>query len=90
MFYDVAGWLGAVLILLAYFLVSTKKLPPTSKNFQLLNLFGAIGIVINSLYYKAFPSAGLNIVWTLIAIYGLVKAFRKTDVNAEQSGKLDS
>lgn len=77
MFYDVVGWVGAALILIAYFLVSTKKISPVSKGFQLLNLFGAIGIVINSLHYKAFPSAGLNIAWTVIAIYGLKKALSK-------------
>lgn len=77
MLYDILGWGGAILILLAYFLVSVKKLQPTSDKFQLLNLFGAIGIVINSLHYKAFPSAGLNTVWTLIAIYGLVRILRK-------------
>jgi hypothetical protein len=80
MIYDVIGWIGAILILLAYFLVSTKKLSPTAKGFQLLNLFGAIGIVVNSLHYRAFPSAGLNAAWTLIAIYGLVKFFKsRTD-----------
>lgn len=77
MVYDVIGW-GAILILLAYFLVSTKKLLPTSRTFQLLNLFGAISIVINSLHYQAFPSAGLNAAWTLIALYGLTRSFKKT------------
>lgn len=75
MIYDIVGWAGAVLILMAYFLVSTKKLLPTSKSFQWLNLFGAIGIIINSVHFRAFPSAGLNIVWSVIAVYGLVKAF---------------
>jgi hypothetical protein len=81
MFYDIVGWIGAILILLAYFLVSTKKLAPTSRGFQLLNLFGAVGIVINSLHYRAFPSAGLNAAWTLIAIYGLMKAFSKKSID---------
>lgn len=78
MFYDIIGWLGAASILLAYFLVSREKLPPTSRGFQLLNLFGAVGIVINSLHHRAYPSAGLNVAWTLIALYGLMKVFKKT------------
>lgn len=78
MIYDVVGWVGAVLTLMAYFLVSTKRLEPTSREFQLLNLFGALGIVANSLHHQALPSAGLNAVWTLIAGYGLVKTFKKT------------
>lgn len=66
---------GAAFILIAYFLVSTKRLPPTSGSFQWLNLLGAIGIVVNSVHFRAFPSAGLNVVWAIIAVYGLVKAY---------------
>ena len=76
MFYTIIGWAGAALILLAYLLVSTKKLSSVSKEFQLLNLFGAVGIVINSSVHRAFPSVGLNVVWAIIAVYGLAKAFR--------------
>jgi len=77
MIYDIVGWLGAVLILIAYYLVSVKKLLPASKEFQLLNLFGAIGIVVNSMVYRALPSAVLNTIWALIAFYGLFKAIKK-------------
>jgi len=81
MFYTIIGWAGAALILLAYLLVSTKKLSSVSKEFQLLNLFGAVGIVINSSVHRAFPSVGLNVVWAIIAVYGLAKAFRGGGVN---------
>jgi len=69
---------GAILILAAYFLVSTKRLSPDSKKFQWLNLFGAIGIVVNSVHFRAYPSAGLNVVWAIIAVYGLAKAFKSS------------
>ena len=77
MIYEVIGWLGTGLILLAYFLVSTKKILPASKEYQLMNLFGALGIIINSVFHMAIPSVGLNVVWFLIATYGLAKAVRK-------------
>ncbi len=73
MLYEIIGWLGTVAILLAYFLVTTRKIAPNSKQHQLLNLFGAAGIIINSAVHYAIPSVGLNVVWLLIAIYGLVK-----------------
>lgn len=75
MLYNIIGWAGAALILLAYLLVSTRKLSSVSKQFQWLNLFGAIGIIINSSVHRAFPSVGLNVVWAVIAVYGLVKSF---------------
>lgn len=74
MLYEVIGWVGTFAILAAYFLVSTKKLSPSSKKYQLLNLFGALGIIINSFVHAALPTVGLNAVWLLIAAYGLIKA----------------
>ncbi len=74
MIFDIIGWIGALLVVLAYFLVSTKKFPPHSRIYQLMNLFGAIGVGINSFIQKAYPSVGIQIVWILIAIYGLYKA----------------
>lgn len=74
MIFEVIGWSGTGAILLAYALVSTGRISSTSKNYQLLNLFGAIGIIINSLVHRAIPSVGLNIIWFFIAIYGLIKS----------------
>jgi hypothetical protein len=77
MIYEIVGWGGTLAILAAYLLVSTKKLSPDSKEYQLLNLVGAVGIIINSGVHGAIPSVGLNVVWLLIAIYGLVKVVKK-------------
>jgi len=74
MIYEIIGWGGTGAIFLAYLLVSTGKIASSSKKYQLLNLFGAIGIIINSGIHGAIPSVGLNIVWFLIAAYGLIKA----------------
>ena len=64
---DLIGWIGAALVLSAYFLVSTKRLNGDSGPFQWLNLAGGIGLLINTLYYRAYPSSLVNIVWILIA-----------------------
>jgi hypothetical protein len=53
---DAAGWAGAGALLLAYGLVSTGRLNGRSFGFQLLNLFGAVGLLANG----AWPSAALN------------------------------
>ena len=74
MIYEIIGWGGTGAILLAYLLVSTGKITSNSRKYQLLNLFGAIGIIINSGIHGTTPSVGLNVVWLLIALYGLVKA----------------
>lgn len=68
---DILGWIGAVCLLLAYFLVSRKKLAGDSLNYQLLNLVGGALLTTNSLYYGAFPSVAVNIVWIGIALLTL-------------------
>jgi len=77
MFIEIIGWSGTVLILLAYFLVSTKKIEPNQKLYQLLNLLGAGGVIINSAVHHAIPSVGLNTIWLIIALYSLITALPK-------------
>lgn len=75
---DVLGWTGAVCLLLAYFLVSGKKLAGDSLHYQLLNLAGGALLTINSLYYGAFPSVAVNVVWIGIALFTLTLRSRKS------------
>jgi hypothetical protein len=63
---EVAGWIGALLILLAYLLVTLGKLTGQSLAFQWMNLVGAAGFVINGWWHGAIPSTALNVLWLLI------------------------
>ena len=74
---DVLGWSGAVLYLVAYGLVSAKRVAGDSWVYQGLNLAAGVFLVINTLYLRAYPSAGLNIAWVGIAILTLAQKFRK-------------
>lgn len=67
MWADVIGWVGAVLLLGAFYLVSTEKVKPTNVWFQLANIVGALAVAVNSFALHAFPSVAVNIVWSVIA-----------------------
>ena len=74
---EVAGWAGALLILAAYGLLSWHRVTSRSLAFQLMNVFGAAGIMINGWWHGAWPSAALNVIWLLIgaiASWRIVKA----------------
>ena len=73
---EIVGWIGMLLILSAYFLITKGKLNIKSRNYHLLNLVGAIGIIVNSLWNSAYPPAGLNIVWAVIAVWGIWNSVR--------------
>ncbi|MEZ5655541.1 MAG: hypothetical protein R3E04_06610 [Sphingobium sp.] len=68
---EIAGWLGGGLILLGYVLVSSGRLSGRSVQFQLLNLVGSLGFVINAAWHGAIPPMALNVIWCAIAIYTL-------------------
>ncbi len=70
---EIAGWTGAALILLAYALLSAGRLTGRSLSYQLMNVVGAAGFVINGWWHGALPSAALNVLWLLI---GAVASWR--------------
>lgn len=70
---DALGWFGAFLILAAYFLLTHHELDSKSEVYQFMNLIGAGFIGVSALSKLAFPSFTVNVVWVLIAIYGLYK-----------------
>ena len=68
---EIAGWAAALLILVAYILLSTGRLRAGSKTYQGLNLIGAAGFVVNSGWNGALPSAALNVIWMAVSCYAL-------------------
>lgn len=70
---DVGGWLGAVLVLVAYLLVSMGKTSGLSFRYQAANFLGSILVGVNALYYWALPSFSINVVWMGIALAAMVK-----------------
>lgn len=73
---DVTGWIGAGCLLLAYWLVSSGRLPGRSWAYQGINIAGAVLLSVNSGYHGAFPSVGLNIVWITIGVATLASLAR--------------
>lgn len=67
------GWVGSFLIVLAYFLVSYKKVDAGGKTYQAMNLFGALGVGVNVFHQQAWPAVALQVVWGIIAVLALMK-----------------
>lgn len=70
------GWIGALLILGAYFAVSGGFLLPTDFLYQMMNLVGSLGIIIVALQRKDYQPLVLNIIWVCIASFALLQIFR--------------
>ena len=68
-----AGWSGAVLILLAYLLLSMGRLTGRSAVYQAMNVVGAAGFIVNGWWHGAIPLAALNIIWMMIGAVALAR-----------------
>ena len=71
--YEQIGWLGFLLIVSAYLFVTIKLIVVNSAIYHLTNLTGALCMVANAKHNRAKPLFWLNIVWSLIAIVGLLQ-----------------
>ena len=71
------GWIGTFLYLLAYLLLSIKKLRADHRLYHLLNIFGAIGLTYNALSLDDYPNVIVNIVWAIIALSAILLIGRR-------------
>ena len=60
------GWIGSILYLLAYALVSVKKTEGDSLLYQGINILAGTLLVIYTLALGAYATTGLNAVWVII------------------------
>lgn len=76
MIFNILGWSGMVLVLIAYALLSTNKIE-NGKLYQIMNLLAAIFMAIGLFPTKAWFSFTLQIIWALIAIISIIKINKK-------------
>lgn len=74
---DILGWVGSIEVVAAYALNSSQRIKSDSLTFQLLNLTGAVFLIINSIYKQAYPFTFINSVWTVIAIVAIIGIMKK-------------
>ena len=76
MIFDIFGWLGMILVLVAYGLLSTNKIS-NGKTYQIINFIAASFMAIGLFPKNAWFSFSLQIIWALIAIVAIIKIIRK-------------
>jgi len=71
--FQIIGWIGMVLILVAYFLISFDIVTVHNIWFQLLNIVGSFGLVLVAFGRRGWQPMVLNIIWILIAIIAMIR-----------------
>ena len=70
--FDIIGWNGMILVLLAYILLSTNKIK-NGMQYQFLNLAAAILMAIGLFPKNAWFSFVLQAIWGLIAVITIIR-----------------
>ncbi len=73
---DAVGWVGAVILLVAYGLLSFHYISSKHPGYQVANIAGSVLLAINTFYHGAYPSTIVNVVWLVIGALAL-RAGRK-------------
>lgn len=74
--YDWVGLLGTVMILGAFALLQAGRLSGTGLVYQLLNLFGAAGVMVSLLGTFNLSVFLLEAAWVAVSLYGIARSFR--------------
>jgi len=74
--FEIIGWLGAVLFISAYLLLSINKLKANKIPYQLMNVLGALCLVLNSYKIDDDPNFILNFVWMCIGLIAILSIIR--------------
>lgn len=73
---DWVGMLGVILILVAYFWLSTGRWQAESLRFQVINFIGAWLILFSLYYHWNLSSVVIEIAWVLISMIGIYRALK--------------
>lgn len=69
------GWVGMITFLVAYALVSTKKVDPSGYVFNSMNVVGAASIAYSLLPLEAWPTIALEACFVAIGLDAIRKKY---------------
>ena len=69
--FDLAGFIGVLLIVVAYLLLQLDKLPSSSPRYSLLNATGALLIMVSLIFAFNLSAFIVEAFWFLISLLGL-------------------
>ena len=71
---DIMGWIGVLLILIAFILTTFGIINATNAIYGILNFVGALGIITSSYAKKDLQPVILNLVWLFVAVVGIIRS----------------
>ena len=72
--FDLAGFVGVLLIVVAYLLLQLNKLPSSAPSYSLLNAVGALLVMVSLLFDFNLSAFLMEAFWFLISLLGLFRS----------------
>ena len=73
--FDLGGMVGCAFMIAAYFATQQGWLAASDRRFPLLNLVGALLVLISLMKTWNTPSVVVEGFWALVSLYGLVRPY---------------
>ena len=93
LWHDWAGYVGVVLVLLAFLLLQAHKLHGNGLVYQLMNVLGASGVALSLVFGATpmnWPAFLMQAAWIVIGVYGIVHSSRARREARELGDKIVS
>jgi hypothetical protein len=71
--YDLAGNIGVLMMVIAYLLLQMEKLSSSAVSYLLLNAVGALLVILSLIFHFNLSAFLMEVFWLLISLYGLAK-----------------
>jgi hypothetical protein len=72
--FDLAGFVGVALIVIAYLLLQLNKLPSSAPAYSLLNAIGAFLVMVSLVFDFNLSAFLMEAFWFVISLFGLFRA----------------
>ena len=86
--FDLAGFIGVLLIVVAYLLLQLDKLPSSSPRYSLLNAAGALLIIVSLIFAFNLSAFIVEVFWFLISLLGLWRSLISRK-NSQRSARIN-
>jgi hypothetical protein len=72
--YDLAGNIGVLMMVIAYLLLQLDRLSSSSFTYLILNALGAVLVIVSLMVRFNLSAFMMEVFWLLISLFGLAKS----------------
>lgn len=80
--FEMIGFIGTAGILIAFYLLTNKKLTANCQKYYVLNIVSSLLLMISFIYSNAYSGITLQAIWIGISIYGIWRSKKENKISS--------